>query len=74
MTASRLGDVVGVSESAVVRFANALNYQGIKTSKALQELIRNKLQLFSELNCPLNWISQWFEKCLKQICIISDKP
>lgn len=57
MTASRLGDVVGVSESTVVRFANALNYQGYpKLQKALQELIRNKLttvqriELSSELD------------------------
>jgi DNA-binding MurR/RpiR family transcriptional regulator len=44
MTASRLGEVVGVSESTVVRFANVLNYEGYpKLQKALQELIRNKL-------------------------------
>ena len=44
MTASRLGNIVGVSESTVVRFANALNYDGYpKLQKALQELIRNKL-------------------------------
>lgn len=44
MTASRLGEVVGVSESTVVRFANVLDYEGYpKLQKALQELIRNKL-------------------------------
>ncbi|HHY81257.1 MAG TPA: MurR/RpiR family transcriptional regulator [Clostridiales bacterium] len=44
MTASKLGDVVGVSESTVVRFANVLGYEGYpKLQKALQELIRNKL-------------------------------
>jgi DNA-binding MurR/RpiR family transcriptional regulator len=44
MTASRLGDIVGVSESTVVRFANVLDYEGYpKLQKALQELIRNKL-------------------------------
>ncbi len=44
MTASRLGNIVGVSESTVVRFANALNYDGYpRLQKALQELIRNKL-------------------------------
>jgi len=44
MTASRLGDVVGVSESTVVRFANVLGYDGYpRLQKALQELIRNKL-------------------------------
>jgi DNA-binding MurR/RpiR family transcriptional regulator len=44
MTASRLGEVVGVSESTVVRFANVLDYEGYpKLQKALQEMIRNKL-------------------------------
>lgn len=44
MTASRLGNIVGVSESTVVRFANVLDYDGYpKLQKALQELIRNKL-------------------------------
>ncbi|MBE7038504.1 MAG: MurR/RpiR family transcriptional regulator [Ruminococcaceae bacterium] len=44
ITASKLGEVVGVSESTVVRFAVELGYQGYpKLQKALQELIRNKL-------------------------------
>jgi len=44
MTAARLGKVVGVSESTVVRFAMELGYDGYpKLQKALQELIRNKL-------------------------------
>ena len=44
MTASKLGRKVGVSESTVVRFANALNYDGYPSlQKALQELVRNKL-------------------------------
>ncbi len=44
MTASKLGDTVGVSESTVVRFANALGYPGYpKLQDALQELIKNKL-------------------------------
>lgn len=44
MTASRLGEVVGVSESTVVRFANMLGYEGYpRLQKSLQELIRNKL-------------------------------
>lgn len=44
MTASRLGEMVGVSESTVVRFANMLGYDGYpRLQKALQELIRNKL-------------------------------
>ena len=44
MTASKLGETVGVSESTVVRFANALGYAGYpKLQEGLQELIKNKL-------------------------------
>lgn len=44
MTASRLGEYVGVSESTVVRFAAALGYSGYpQLQKALQELIRHRL-------------------------------
>ncbi len=44
MTACKLGETVGVSESTVVRFANALGYSGYpKLQSALQELIKNKL-------------------------------
>ena len=44
MTACKLGETVGVSESTVVRFANALGYSGYpKLQEALQELIKNKL-------------------------------
>ncbi len=44
MTASRLGEYVGVSESTVVRFASALGYEGYpQLQKALQEFIRHRL-------------------------------
>ena len=44
MTASRLGDLVGVSESTVVRFSIALGYAGYpQLQKALQEMIRSRL-------------------------------
>lgn len=44
MTASHLGDIVGVSESTVVRFANALGYEGYpQLQKGLQESIKTKL-------------------------------
>ena len=44
MTASKLGEYVGVSESTVVRFAAALGYSGYpQLQKALQELIRHRL-------------------------------
>ncbi|MDD3299181.1 MAG: N-acetylmannosamine kinase, partial [Firmicutes bacterium] len=44
MTAAKLGERVGVSESTVVRFAIALGYEGYpELQKALQELIKTKL-------------------------------
>ena len=44
MTASKLGEYVGVSESTVVRFAAALGYSGYpQLQKALQELLRHRL-------------------------------
>jgi DNA-binding MurR/RpiR family transcriptional regulator len=44
MTASKLGDTVGVSESTVVRFATEIGYSGYpQLQRAMQEMIRNKL-------------------------------
>ena len=44
MTASKLGDTVGVSESTVVRFATVLGFEGYpEFQKALQEITRNRL-------------------------------
>ena len=44
MTANKLGTVVGVSESTVVRFAAELGYEGYPSmQKALQEIVRSKL-------------------------------
>lgn len=44
VTASKMGSVVGVSESTVVRFAYALGYDGYpELQRSLQEFIRNKL-------------------------------
>lgn len=44
MTAGKLSEVVGVSESTVVRFANALGFSGYpKLQDALEELVKNKL-------------------------------
>ena len=44
MTAARLGQAVGVSESTVVRFANELGFDGYpEFQRAVQELVRTKL-------------------------------
>ncbi len=44
LTAAKLGKLVGVSESTVVRFANELGYEGYaEFLRAVQELIRSKL-------------------------------
>ena len=44
MTAAKMGEEVGVSESTVVRFAMALGYDGYpEFQKALGEVVRNRL-------------------------------
>lgn len=44
MTAEKLGQTVGVSESTVVRFATELGYDGYPgMRRAMQEMIRNRL-------------------------------
>lgn len=44
LTASKLGELVGVSESTVVRFATELGYSGYpELQKAMQEMIKDKL-------------------------------
>ena len=44
MTAARLGNYVGVSESTVVRFAGALGFDGYtEFQRAVQELVRTRL-------------------------------
>lgn len=44
MTASKLGESVGVSESTVVRFASAMGYEGYpQLQRAFQELVSHRL-------------------------------
>lgn len=58
MTAAKLGNSVGVSESTVVRFANELGFSGYpKLQKALQELIKNKLTTVQRLELSKEFIS-----------------
>ena len=50
MTASKLGTLVNVSESTVVRFANELGYEGYpQLQRALQELVRTSLTAFQRV-------------------------
>ena len=59
LTAAKLGDVVGVSESTVVRFATHLGYKGYPDfQKALEELVRNKLNSVQRMEVAYGLISQ----------------
>jgi DNA-binding MurR/RpiR family transcriptional regulator len=59
MTAAKLGEVVGVSESTVVRFAIELGYEGYpKLQKMLQELIKSKLTSVQRIQVSSNRISE----------------
>ena len=57
MTASKLGETVGVSESTVVRFAISLDYKGYpEFQKSLQELVKNKLTAVQRMELSDNRI------------------
>ena len=59
LTAAKLGEVVGVSESTVVRFATQLGYSGYPGfQKALEELVRNKLNSIQRMEVTYGRISQ----------------
>ncbi len=59
LTAAKLGAVVGVSESTVVRFAANLGYKGYpEFQKALEELVRNKLNSIQRMEVTYGRISQ----------------
>ncbi len=57
MTASKLGNTVGVSESTVVRFAMELGFEGYPAlQKAMQEMIRNRLTSVQRIDVACNRI------------------
>ena len=59
LTAARMGEIVGVSESTVVRFAMSLGYKGYpEFQKALEELVRNKLNSVQRMEVTYGRISQ----------------
>lgn len=59
LTAAKMGQVVGVSESTVVRFATHLGYKGYpEFQKALEEMVRNKLNSIQRMEVTYRRISQ----------------
>ena len=59
LTAAKMGEVVGVSESTVVRFATALGYKGYpEFQKALEELVRTRLNSIQRMEVTYGRISQ----------------
>ena len=59
LTAAKMGEIVGVSESTVVRFAMSLGYKGYpEFQKALEELVRNKLNSVQRMEVTYGRISQ----------------
>ena len=59
LTADKLGKVVGVSESTVVRFATYLGYKGYpEFQKALEEMVRNKLNSIQRMEVTYGRIGQ----------------
>lgn len=66
MTAAKLGAEVGVSESTTVRFATQLGYDGFpEFHRALEELVRNKLNSIQRLEVTYGRIPQ--EKILDSV-------
>ncbi len=66
MTAAKLGEVVGVSESTVVRFAIELGFDGYpKLQKVLRELIKSKLTSVQRIEVSSNRINK--ENILKSV-------
>ncbi len=59
LTAAKMGETVGVSESTVVRFAMSLGYKGYpEFQDALEELVRNKLNSVQRMEVTYGRISQ----------------
>jgi len=59
LTAAKMGKTVGVSESTVVRFAMFLGYKGYpEFQKALEEMVRNKLNSVQRMEVTYGRISQ----------------
>lgn len=59
LTAAKMGETVGVSESTVVRFATYLGYKGYpEFQKALEEMVRNQLNSVQRMEVTYGHIDQ----------------
>lgn len=59
LTAAKLGKIVGVSESTVVRFATILGYDGYpKLQRALEEMAKNKLSSVQRMEVTFDRINK----------------
>lgn len=66
MTAARLGEKVGVSESTVVRFANVLDFEGYpQMQKVLQEMLRTRLTTVQRIELTSDYDDE--ESILKRV-------
>ncbi len=59
LTAAKLGDIIGVSESTVVRFASFIGYSGYpEFQQSLEELVRTKLNASDRVEITNGGIAQ----------------
>lgn len=59
MTAAKLGETLGISESTVVRFASGIGYDGYpEFQKALEEWVKNKLSVVQKIGAKYGQSSQ----------------
>lgn len=66
LTAAKMGEIVGVSESTVVRFATFLGYKGYpEFQSALEEMVRNKLNSIQRMEVTYGRIAQ--SKILEEV-------
>lgn len=66
MTAAKLGEKIGVSESTVVRFANVLDFEGYPhMQRELQEMIRTRLTTVQRIEMSTDYSSE--ENAVKKV-------
>lgn len=59
MTAARMGEALGISESTVVRFASGIGYEGYpEFQKALEECVKSKLNSVQKMDAKYGRSSQ----------------